>query len=551
MVKRPKSPDTAEDEKYFTVYQPYPLNVNWELSSDYIAFSRWIAACIGTDPLHALHYKPSARGMVLIEVDKKYPYNERLLGEHRWKEFLRNPTDEEQDRVTQIFHSLYTTGREAQKDGTFPSGHFEIAVLIFPAGWKRIHVESKWFKDWSPRTEPLPVKVKPPPPKPVPPIPGSVGWVSSKAAPSQNTPQAQKIAWEGKKLSAPSATPSAWDKPIVPTASTAPSQARPTPVPSASGTSPQPQGAWGKPPPTTVTSPTSPTSPRAGLNVRPEPGRSLPAPPGLTKPRWSDQVENVASGSGSDSRSSDGTDKVLSGAFEEKVTITLSPSQNRQLYGLDVNGDATPELESQVIHPWEANIPTLDSTKWSTVDATPSVNLWGEDTGPKGEAVAECPYHKNLCKKGLCEWRARKVKEEQRIKALGAKIDEGSKGGSKGKGRGGKTGGWRKNPSSPSTVNGDDDDDGFSYIGGRRRLFYITTYDESCIPADHIAMYYFCKQRNLDFLVNRKTETQLALLTHPPLFNPSESLEQFRRITQESWSPGVEFDNGPEQELTA
>lgn len=56
--------------------------------------------------------------MVLIEVDKKYPHNERLLGEHKWKEFLKNPTDEEKDRVTQIFHSLYTTGREAQKDGT-------------------------------------------------------------------------------------------------------------------------------------------------------------------------------------------------------------------------------------------------------------------------------------------------------------------------------------------------------------------------------------------------------------------------------------------------
>jgi hypothetical protein len=58
MVKRPKSPDTAEDEKYFTIYQPYPLNANWELAEDYIAFSRWLAGCIGTAPLHALHYKP-------------------------------------------------------------------------------------------------------------------------------------------------------------------------------------------------------------------------------------------------------------------------------------------------------------------------------------------------------------------------------------------------------------------------------------------------------------------------------------------------------------
>jgi hypothetical protein len=58
MVKRAKSPDTAEDEKYFTVYQPYPLNANWEIDDDYITFSRWIACCIGNAPLHALHYKP-------------------------------------------------------------------------------------------------------------------------------------------------------------------------------------------------------------------------------------------------------------------------------------------------------------------------------------------------------------------------------------------------------------------------------------------------------------------------------------------------------------
>ncbi|KNZ72355.1 hypothetical protein J132_03446 [Termitomyces sp. J132] len=457
MVKRARSPETVEDERYFTVYQPYPLNVNWELSSDYIAFSRWVAACIGTEPLHALHYKPSARGMVLIEIDKGYPHNERLLGEHRWKEFLRNPTDEEKDRVTQIFYSLYTTGREAQKDG-----------------WKRIHVESKWFKGWSPRTDfveeyppthwcptppedrtnkqlcrPLPVKLKPPPPKPVLPVPGSVGWVSSKAVPPQNTPQAQKTAWEkGRNPSVSPSAPSAWDKPITSTASTTPSRAQPPHVPSVSGASP-PKGAWGKTP-KSDTSPANPPFP-PGLNIRPKPAQPLLVPPGLTKPRCSD-----------------GTERTLSEAFEEKITITLSPSQDRQLYGLDTDEDPTPEMDSQVIHPWEANIPASDSMKWTTSsDAAPSENLWGEDTASRGKKVAECPYHQNLCKKGLCEWRAKKVREEEKLKALSTKIDEGSKGGSGGKGRGGKTGGWRKNPSSPSTVHGDDDYDGFSHVGGR------------------------------------------------------------------------------------
>ena len=61
MVKRPKSPEAAEEDKYFTVYKPYPLNANWELEEDTIACSRWVASCIGTDPLHALYYKPSVR----------------------------------------------------------------------------------------------------------------------------------------------------------------------------------------------------------------------------------------------------------------------------------------------------------------------------------------------------------------------------------------------------------------------------------------------------------------------------------------------------------
>lgn len=58
--------------------------------------------------------------MVLLEIDKKYPHNDRLLGEHRWSEFLKNPSKEEAGKVTQIFHCLYKTGREAQKDGVYP-----------------------------------------------------------------------------------------------------------------------------------------------------------------------------------------------------------------------------------------------------------------------------------------------------------------------------------------------------------------------------------------------------------------------------------------------
>ena len=40
-----------------TVYQPYPMNANWELPSDVIAFAFWIAGCIGVEPLLGVHYK--------------------------------------------------------------------------------------------------------------------------------------------------------------------------------------------------------------------------------------------------------------------------------------------------------------------------------------------------------------------------------------------------------------------------------------------------------------------------------------------------------------
>jgi hypothetical protein len=56
--------------------------------------------------------------MILLEVSKEFTEHERLLGEHRWSEILTNPDDEEKNRVSQVFHSFYAKGREAQKDGS-------------------------------------------------------------------------------------------------------------------------------------------------------------------------------------------------------------------------------------------------------------------------------------------------------------------------------------------------------------------------------------------------------------------------------------------------
>ena len=56
--------------------------------------------------------------MILLEVSKMFGKHERLLGEHRWSEILNDPDEEEEKRVSQVFHSFYSKGRDAQKDGS-------------------------------------------------------------------------------------------------------------------------------------------------------------------------------------------------------------------------------------------------------------------------------------------------------------------------------------------------------------------------------------------------------------------------------------------------
>jgi hypothetical protein len=55
--------------------------------------------------------------MVIAEVSKDYPGFDRVLGEHRWKEFLRNPSEEEAEKVTKIYYCKLNTGRQVQKKG--------------------------------------------------------------------------------------------------------------------------------------------------------------------------------------------------------------------------------------------------------------------------------------------------------------------------------------------------------------------------------------------------------------------------------------------------
>lgn len=138
MPKKIKTPPPGDDEpKYLAVYQPYPLNAHFDLPADCHQFASWFACCVGEDDLPkflAFFYKPKvrardrlllslirrhgqAKGIILVEMDRSYKHFERLLGEHTWAKFLKNPTSEEKPRMTRVYYSTYASGREAQKDG--------------------------------------------------------------------------------------------------------------------------------------------------------------------------------------------------------------------------------------------------------------------------------------------------------------------------------------------------------------------------------------------------------------------------------------------------
>jgi hypothetical protein len=57
--------------------------------------------------------------MVIIEVKRDFDGFDRLLGEHKWNEFLRNPSKEEREKVTRVYYCVYNSGRQVQKNGAF------------------------------------------------------------------------------------------------------------------------------------------------------------------------------------------------------------------------------------------------------------------------------------------------------------------------------------------------------------------------------------------------------------------------------------------------
>ena len=70
--------------------------------------------------------------MILLEISKTFTRDERLLGEHRWRDMLKDPSNEEKSRVSQVFYCFYNTSRAAQKDGLSPLRSFlDFRLTIF------------------------------------------------------------------------------------------------------------------------------------------------------------------------------------------------------------------------------------------------------------------------------------------------------------------------------------------------------------------------------------------------------------------------------------
>ncbi|KAJ3861688.1 hypothetical protein EV359DRAFT_84075 [Lentinula novae-zelandiae] len=494
MPKRIATPPSDINTRYFTISFPYPLNANWELKADQITFSRWIACCIKKEYLIAIMYKPTARGMVIIEVDRAFPDDEHrtLLGEHRWSEFLKRPSEEERRCCSKIFYSVYNDHRGAQKDGAY-----SVNVPWFdPAQWspnnpiiKSPYPSTHWCA--SPAEDrtnkkmcrPLPVAMFPPPPKPVRPVVGSSDWVQSNTAPDPKSPEYQRVIWGNNdissamksnkssnvikptvRLNTPSAVKiasNAWGSQGN-TVTTLPSTNH-SPVPASVPVKP-PQGAWGSRRPAAVTTSVSTKAGELPKSVAASPSSTssapLPAPPAISTAIPSvppGLIRDSASGSSSGSLSFDWASEV-----EAELPIhSFSPNLNNlagntdtldiantmaKVLGFDEDEDIDPEdqiaatfVDADV--PPGLGLPT-PAVQYNTTQETVKQNLW-VDVSPVDEPKEdECPVHGVLCSKGICQV----AKKKKRQQANESKNRDGRNGSSRNHGRGRDARGrWRRN----------------------------------------------------------------------------------------------------------
>ena len=68
MPKREPTPPLADDTKYLSVMNPYPLHCNPVIPDEIQLFAKWVTACIPQDDLPAVYYRPKVRVSSLTHI---------------------------------------------------------------------------------------------------------------------------------------------------------------------------------------------------------------------------------------------------------------------------------------------------------------------------------------------------------------------------------------------------------------------------------------------------------------------------------------------------
>ncbi|OBZ69737.1 hypothetical protein A0H81_10136 [Grifola frondosa] len=389
MPKRETTPPPVDENRFLTVVHPYPLHANMELESDRKECAYWLACCIPETYLIAIYHKPSSQNMVIIEVQRDFAEFDKILGEHKWSEFLKGPSNEEKDRVSKLFFCSLNTGRAVQKHG-----------------WKRVDIKSQWFRNWRPNNQkvmnpypktyrcdvppedmtrfqlcrPLPVIWFPPPPPVRPPPVGTPEWEEYKKTldkkPRPNIAVLPDL--------------------VIPSSSNSSGNRSPT----KSGASPAPDNPWRRMSP-------------ASTNVM--------APPGLSKPTAS------------------GRSSVPPG-----ISVTTSSSSGEDLddaaYGI-----AVVSLEDEEDDLYADGVaPSMQATEERRHLPGPPVvvqnSLWDSIEEPTKEPEELCQVHGVVCGKGICKQYAQQLRQKAAEKKTKTRSDASDwrkgKGNGRGRGRG-------------------------------------------------------------------------------------------------------------------
>ncbi|KAL4249629.1 hypothetical protein ABKN59_006184 [Abortiporus biennis] len=379
-----------DDTKFLCIYRPYPLNANIELDEDARHVVFWLACITGKEHIVALHFKPRTERIIIAEISKKFDRWNDLLGEHKWSEFLQNPTEEEKEGVSQIFYCKRSNSdavRKGFKVKDIPEGWFT-KYKWAPNNKRIVHPYPK-SSYCSPPLEdptnaalccPLPVADFPKPSNTIQPRPapaGSAQWLAEK----NNGSIPLQGAWASK-ANASKKTPK------IPAPAPAWGANRPAILPGPPGIATPSPLQYGS----------SSSEGKAGVSIVPR----------LTP-------DNSSSGS----RSSGSND----GDSEPDVSSRAASLTSRTEVAF-ANAMAIVALEDD--EHWEEG-DDGPPTMWAVnaaqevPEADISVNMWDNYTvKPVDETEFYCTTHSKLCRKGICRERSyaenQKKREEEKRK---------------------------------------------------------------------------------------------------------------------------------------